>query len=292
MSDQTQITEQTASPVATTTTPTETNTTQTTISSTTQPQPTVNKTWKEAISEEFRNDPNIEKFTEIDALAKSYINATRMIGQDKVAVPNKNSTEDQWNEVYNKLGRPESAEKYELNIKSEVVPIEPAAIKQFAENAHKLGLNTKQAQGVLEFYKNNMEGLVKQEKITIETSQVQAEQELRQEWGRDFEANIKRAGALAKANLNPEILDIPLKNGIRLGDHPEIIKGFAKIANMLSEDKILSTESENLNSNADLETQIAEIVNNRQGPYWNKIHPDHDKSVQQVYTLREMLNAE
>jgi hypothetical protein len=106
-----------------------------------------------------------------------------------------------------------------------------------------------------------------------------------------FEANIKRAGALAKANLNPEILDIPLKNGIRLGDHPEIIKGFAKIANMLSEDKILSTESENLNSNADLETQIAEIVNNRQGPYWNKMHPDHDKSVQQVYTLREMLNS-
>jgi hypothetical protein len=47
----------------------------------------------------------------------------------------------------------------------------------------------------------------------------------------------------------------------------------------------------NLNSNADLETQIAEIVNNRQGPYWNKMHPDHDKSVQQVYTLREMLNS-
>jgi hypothetical protein len=46
MSDQTQITEQTASPVETTTTPTETNTTQATISSTTQPQPTVNKTWE------------------------------------------------------------------------------------------------------------------------------------------------------------------------------------------------------------------------------------------------------
>ena len=32
------------------------------------------------------NDPNIEKFTEIDALSKkSYINATKMIGQDKIA---------------------------------------------------------------------------------------------------------------------------------------------------------------------------------------------------------------
>ena len=32
--------------------------------------------WKSSISEEFRNDPNIEKFTEIDALAKSYLKHT------------------------------------------------------------------------------------------------------------------------------------------------------------------------------------------------------------------------
>ena len=258
------------------------------VSPTTETQP-VAKTWKEAISEEFRNDPNIEKFTEIDALAKSYINATQMIGKDKVAVPNKNSTDDQWNEVYDKLGRPESAEKYTLNAKSDVVPIDDNAIKQFAENAHQLGLNNKQAQGILEFYKNNMEGMAQQSKVDTETAQVQSEQQLRQEWGRDFESNVKKAGALAKANMNPEILDMQLKNGMRLGDHPEVIKGFAKIAGMMSEDKIVSTESENVSSNTDVETEISEIMNNKDGPYWNRSHPDHDKMVQQVYTLREML---
>ena len=258
------------------------------VSPTTETQP-VAKTWKEAISEEFRNDPNIEKFTEIDALAKSYINATQMIGKDKVAVPNKNSTDDQWNEVYDKLGRPESADKYSLNAKSEVVPIDEQAIKQFAENAHQLGLNNKQAQGILEFYKNNMEGMAHQAKVDTETAQAQSTQQLRQEWGREFDTNIKKAGALAKANMNPEILDMQLKDGMRLGDHPEIIKGFAKIAGMMSEDKIVSTESENVSSNTDVETEISDIMNNKNGPYWNKSHPDHDKMVQQVYTLREML---
>ena len=277
----TQTTEPTATPsnVAKSDTP---------VSPTTETQP-VAKTWKEAISEEFRNDPNIEKFTEIDALAKSYINATQMIGKDKVAVPNKNSTDDQWNEVYDKLGRPESAEKYSLNAKSEVVPIDEQAIKQFAENAHQLGLNNKQAQGILEFYKNNMEGMAQQAKVDTETAQAQSTQELRQEWGREFDTNIKKAGALAKANMNPEILDMQLKDGMRLGDHPEIIKGFAKIAGMMSEDKIVSTESENVSSNTDVETEISDIMNNKDGPYWNKSHPDHDKMVQQVYTLREML---
>ena len=253
--------------------------------------PAPQSTWKDSISEDFRNDPSIEKFTEIDALAKSYINATKMIGQDKLVIPNNNSTDDQWNEVYSKLGRPESADKYILDAKSETVPMEESAIKSFAEQSHKLGLNNKQAQGILEFYKNNMEGTAQQSKIDTETAQVQSEQQLRQEWGRDFEGKVKQAGALAKANIDPDVLDMQLQNGIRLGDHPEIIKGFAKIASMMSEDKILSTESENVNTTKDLESEIAAIMNDKTGPYYNNSHPEHDKMVQQVYTLREMALA-
>ena len=284
---QEQITQETVPVAETTQTTTET---QTPISSTTE-QPTVAKSWKEAISEEFRSDPNIAKFTEIDALAKSYINATKMIGQDKVAVPNNNSTEDQWNEVYSKLGRPESPDKYELNAKSDVVPIDETAIKTFAETSHKLGLNNRQAQGILEFYKNSMEGSAQQSKIDMETAQANAEQQLRQEWGKTFEDNVRKAGSLAKANLGVEVLDMQLQDGTRLGDHPDIIKGFAKIADMMSEDKIVSTESENVNQGKDIESEISSIVNDKNSPYWNKGHPDHDKIVQQVFTLRSMLNG-
>jgi hypothetical protein len=255
-----------------------------------QPVPTVAKSWKEAISEEFREDPNIAKFTEIDALAKSYINATRMIGQDKVAVPNNNSTDDQWNEVYDKLGRPESPDKYKLEANSDVVPLDESAIKQFAENAHQLGLNNKQAQGILEFYKNSMESSAQQTKIDTETSQAQAEQELRKEWGRSYDDNIKRAAQVAKANMNAEILDLTLSDGRRLGDHPEIIKGFANIANLMSEDKMIGTGEDNATSGRDLNEEISKIVNDRDGPYWNKSHPEHDKIVQQVFTLRSMMN--
>jgi len=288
-----QITQETV-PVEQTTTETATPTTQPTTE--TKPEVTTTTTtttssWKDSISEAYRNDPNIEKFTEIDALAKSYINATKMIGQDKVVIPTNNSTEEHWDEVYAKLGRPESADKYTLDAKSEVVNFDEAAIKSFAEQSHKLGLNNKQAQGILEFYKNNMEGTAQQSKIDTETAQAQAEQQLRQEWGRDFEGKVKQAGALAKANINPEVLDMTLQNGTRLGDHPEIIKGFAKIAGMMQEDKIVATESENAQSVSNIEEEISSIINDRQGPYWNKGHPDHDKIVQQVYTLREMLNA-
>ena len=248
-------------------------------------------TWKDSISQEFREDPNISKFTEIDALAKSYINATRMIGQDKVAVPNENSTDDQWNEVYGKLGRPESADQYKLDAKSETIPFDEGAIKSFAENAHKLGLNNKQAQGILEYYKDSMEGSEQQSRIDTETAQANAEAELRKEWGRSFDENLKKAGSVAKANMDPEILDMQLKDGTRLGDHPAVIKGFANIANLMSEDKLISTESEGMDQGTDYQAEISKLVNDTSGPYWNKAHPDHDKIVQQVFTLRTMLNG-
>ena len=161
---QEQITQETVPVAETTQTTTEAPVQETQIE---QPVPTVAKSWKEAIPEDLRNDPNISKFTELEALAKSYINATRMIGQDKVAVPNNNSTDDQWNEVYNKLGRPESPDKYKLEVKSDVVPLDDGAIKSFAENAHKLGLNNKQAQGILEFYKIIWKALLNKQRLIL-----------------------------------------------------------------------------------------------------------------------------
>jgi len=283
-----QITQETVPVDQATTETTQPTATPTTVAKTDTPV----SSWKDSISEEFRKDPSIEKFTEIDALAKSYINATRMIGQDKIVIPTKNSTQEAWDEAYAKLGRPETADKYNLKIESDIVKMDENAIKSFAEQSHKLGLNNQQAEGILDFYKNNMEGTAQQSKIDTETAQAQSEQQLRQEWGRDFDSKVQQAGALAKANINPEVLDMTLSNGTRLGDHPEIIKGFAKIAGMMSEDKIVTTESEDVNTVADIESEISAITNDTDGPYWNKQHPDHDKMVQQVYTLREMLNAD
>ncbi len=287
-----QITESNTPPVETPTQPTtSTETNQTTVSSTTDSTVQTATSWKDTISEEFRNDPNISKFTEIDALAKSYINATRMIGQDKVAVPNNNSTEDQWNEVYDKLGRPETPDKYKLDFKSEVAPIDDNAIKAFADVAHKTGLNERQAQAILDFYKANSEQSLQQAQVDTETAQAQAQQLLRQEWGKQYDENIKKAASIANANMSAEVLDMQMKDGTRLGDHPDVIKGFAKIAGMLSEDKMVTTESESVDQGRDLESEISRIMNDKNSPYWNKGHPEHAKIVQQVFTMREMMNG-
>ena len=154
---------------------------------------------------------------------------------------------------------------YKLDLKSEVAPIDEAEVKKFAETSHKLGLNNKQAQGILEYYKSIMESSDQQTKIDIETSRAESEQQLRQEWGKAFDNNVEKAKSLAKANLGVDVLEMQLKTGIKLGDHPDIVKGFAKIADMMSEDKIVSTESENVDQGKDIEQEISKIMNDRTG---------------------------
>jgi hypothetical protein len=284
-------TTETTQPVATE--QTTTATAQPILSSTEQPtEPVSGKTWKEAISEEYRSNPNIEKFTELDALAKSYINAVSMIGTDKIPLPGKTGTDEQWNEVYNKLGRPESADKYTLELKTDVAPVDENVIKGFAQNAHKLGLNNKQAQGILEFYKQTLEGSAKEMSVNMESAQAEATNTLRSEWGKSYDENLRKASSVAQTYLEPELLDTQLRDGSRLGDNPKIIKAFANIANLLSEDKIIGTEADNVLQGREIEKEIEELTSDKQGAYWNKMHPNHTKVVNQVLALREILTQE
>jgi hypothetical protein len=284
-------TTETTQPVATE--QTTTATAQPILSSTEQPtEPVSGKTWKEAISEEYRSNPNIEKFTELDALAKSYINAVSMIGTDKIPLPGKTATDEQWNEVYNKLGRPESADKYTLELKTDVAPVDENVIKGFAQNAHKLGLNNKQAQGILEFYKQTLEGSAKEMSVNMESAQAEATNTLRSEWGKTYDENLRKASSVAQTYLEPELLDTQLRDGSRLGDNPKIIKAFANIANLLSEDKIIGTEADNVLQGREIEKEIEELTSDKQGAYWNKMHPNHTKVVNQVLALREILTQE
>jgi DNA-binding ferritin-like protein (Dps family) len=83
-----------------------------------------------------------------------------------------------------------------------------------------------------------------------------------------------------------------LRDGSRLGDNPKIIKAFANIANLLSEDKIIGTEADNVLQGREIEKEIEELTSDKQGAYWNKMHPNHNKVVNQVLALREILTQE
>ena len=70
--------------------------------------------WRSAIPEDLQNDPSLANIQDVASLAKGYVHAQHMVGADKVAIPTRETTPEELDAFYNKLGRPESVDGYEV----------------------------------------------------------------------------------------------------------------------------------------------------------------------------------
>ena len=105
----------------------------------------------DSLAEDMRNEPSLQNIQDLDQLAKGYVHAQRMVGADKIALPNKHATEDDWNQFYGKLGRPDTPEAYEVNYQPPAEGYEPTNLPGFQDAAYRAGLNSDQAQLLLDW---------------------------------------------------------------------------------------------------------------------------------------------
>lgn len=179
------------------------------------------------IPEELRGHPSISPIKDVENLARSYVNAQRLIGADKIPLP-ANPTEEDLDRVYSRLGRPDSPDNYDIAADGNIVTEEVAS--SYKDIAHKLRLTPEQASGVLDYYKSVVENTGVANMQQVEQQREQSEAALRQEWGSNYDGIVQKAAATAQEFGNPEMFDLDLADGTKLGNNPEFIKAFAKIA--------------------------------------------------------------
>jgi len=249
---------------------------------------TVATDWKESLSDELRADKSLENIKDVEGLAKSYVHAQKLVGADKIPVPNKYATEDDWNAVYEKLGRPADPNGYKYDL-PEDQKIDETALKSFSDQAHKLGLLPGQANGMVKFY-NEMTAASLQEADTKATAAREASStELKKEWGQAFDQKITQAANLAKSVGATELFNANMADGTKLGDHPVMIKAFAELAGKMGEDTITQSSGPVFQTPAQLEKEIGELTMPGSA-YWDKNHPNHKAAVSEVLALREKKN--
>ena len=245
--------------------------------------------FKDLIPEEFKEDKSLSNFNNMEDLLKSYKHAQSLVGADKIPVPNKHATEEDWNEVFKRLGAPDKPEDYKYNIKDQ--ELDSNQVSEFNKTAHQLGLLPKQAEGLIKFY-NEMNGnMAASEEDAAAQAQLVTETELKKEFGPQFSKRLDQAKKLAVNSLGSEFLENTfLKDGSRLGDNIKVIKAFSELAEKLSEDEIIKGDGTEYMTAKDIEKEINELTQEGSA-YWSKTHPNHNKAVQEVLKLREMLNG-
>ena len=248
--------------------------------------------FRQHLSDELKDHASLSTYKDINSMAKSLVNAQKMVGADKVAIPGNWANEDDWSQVYSKLGRPDEASEYTLDGGDGAVDENVERFKQMAFNA---GLNTNQAQKLLNEYnawasegQNAPEEDLKQRQVAIETN-------LKKDWGDQYDRRMAQANEVLEQFGSKELAEVDLGGGARLGDNETLIKMFAQIGHFMhekiGEDNFSGRESEPGLSDGDVNQSIAKLTAPNM-PYWDRMHPSHEFDVQEVLRLRGLLNGE
>ena len=155
-----------------------------------------------------------------------------MVGADKIVLPGAEASEDEMNEFYNRLGRPEKYEfdKFELPDGFEHSEPMDNAMKQLM---HETGLTNAQANklytGYLQYLGNAYNEAVGQ------NDQMRSEwhTQLKKDLGKAFDESVDLSQRAAKELGGEELLKWFDETG--QGDNPMFVKLFAKVGKMMSE---------------------------------------------------------
>jgi hypothetical protein len=213
------------------------------------------------------------------------------VGTEKINIPNKFATDEDWNAVYEKLGKPKSPDEYKYNLPKES-KLDDDSLKAFSATAHQLGLLPKQAEGIINYYNELANASEVDTNAKAETARAEAEKTLRKEYGSAYKHRIHAAKNLASSTLGNEFLsNTILQDGSKLGDNPIVVKAFAELASQISEDTMVQGEAPAYMSLKEINKQIA-ALQQPGSAYFDKRHPNHDDAVSEMQTLIQKKNNE
>lgn len=243
------------------------------------PEPTTPEPydWHKDIDPSVANDPVWKSTPDVKTLTKAYADAVKY-NVGAVKLPGKDATPEEVDSFHRKLGRPESAEGYQLTERLQTDPI-AASMRGVA---HAAGLTPKQWETITEGWTRlNGEQAKVQEAKASETTQA-----LKQEWGAAYEQKLGLTQRLIKTFGDDETWT-EIASSPQWGNSPKIITMMSKIAAALAEEELIPIGGETTQSMDDMKSQLEEVTNSRE--YLDTKHPMHSQAVERATKLFQVV---
>lgn len=220
----------------------------------------------EKVFESYKGKP-------ISDVLKSFADAQSLIG-GSIRLPKADaSPEDKakaLGDIYNKLGRPETPDKYDLGdmpALPESLAWDEKKLADFKAYAHKQGFTNDQTKAALQFYSEQMSGVVPDNtKVAAESKQALVEH-----YGNEqmFSRNLNFAQKTVKEYGDADFIKWLDESG--MGNNPNFIKYNAKIGRELIEHGAVDAASEmDAMTAADAQAAINKMQNDKTDLYWAK----------------------
>ena len=230
------------------------------------------------------NEPSIRNIKDLNSLAKSYVHAQKMIGADKIIIPQKGATKEQWDEVFTKLGLPKK-EEYKIN-KAEKTVLGDEFYTKVTDLGHSLGILPSQMQAFIQNLETDAQSKFEAQSVKNKDLMDNASLNLKKEWGDAFDSKIHSAKAVLEKFGDDETKQFIRESG--LGNDPRIVKFLEKIGSSLKEARMIDGP-QTVESREDHQTQLNGILNDKNHPYWNSSHVGHAQAKNAVSDLFQKI---
>jgi len=149
-----------------------------------------NQDWRSSLGDELKNNPTIQNIKDLESAANTLVHQQKMIGS-RIPIP---KTDEERAELYTKLGRPETSEKYSFAIpETHSKFFNEEQVKQFKNVAHQIGLNNDQAKALIDFQVKSVDFENQRRNSEMTLGKKSTEEALHKEWGYDYDNKVRSA---------------------------------------------------------------------------------------------------
>lgn len=240
----------------------------------------------------------VGRYQSPQGMAKALAHAQDLIrsGELKRTLPADAKPEDvaKWRK---ENGLPEKPDGYEVPKIAgvELSPDDPA-LTSFREVAHGANLSTEQFQKAMEWYGESLRTAQAERFEADKAAKIAVEDELRAELGGEYRSTMTLTGRFLDAEfgeLKGDVLNARLPDGRKLGNVPEVIKHFAKMA--AEADGGIGLIRGDATSAKDIDSRLAELQSMANSPdpektalYWSEKIQSEERD---LLSRREKLNG-
>jgi len=196
--------------------------------------------WHESLPEEMRGIVENKGWQSPQDAIQSYANLEKMLGADKagrgLVMPKEDAGAEEWDQFYDRLGRPKSPDEYQLPVpENDTGEFAAAAKAKF----HELGITAKQAEQLAEWWNSQSTEMQQQQMAQSQQQADQQLEDLKKEWGQSYDENIEAARRASRQfGLGEETLT-KIESALGTG---EMLKMFANIGKGLGEDTFVDNQ--------------------------------------------------
>ena len=234
------------------------------------------------------------------SLAKSYVELQTTLGADKVALPGKDAKPEEMDAFYNRLGRPDTVDGYELNDwqPPEGVPWDMDMTNEMIGKLHARGLTKAQAQGVLADQAELADARWKGHGEEVVKAREQTVADLKTKYGAAFapkmEAGKKAALAIVeKAGLGKNPFEQAMPDGRLVGDLPGMVEVMIAFGEATGEDGSPGPGARTTRTPDEAQKELNEMIGDKSklAILTDAMHPEHGALQQRKADLERQIHG-